>query len=169
MKSIYLFLIIFLAQITNSQGQVNIDKKMEWYTPQFKDSTLLFFSDSLTWECKSSNGNVFWYSQQLYQIDYKHLDSCSCFHGVYLKAKENGFSPTFYKTISKNKYGTLIKKQNNQFIYWENPKFVTKPKEILFQFSMESIIYSDTLFTENEYGEVLMGINNHFNVTQIKQ
>jgi|TARA_B110000261_G_C12843159_1_gene261168 hypothetical protein len=165
----YILIILFTIKLV-AVGQVQTRfPKIEIKTPLFKDSTLLFFSDTLTWECKSSKNDSFWYSYQLYKIDYNHLDSCNCYHGIYLKAKSNGFSSTYYKEISKNKYGSLIKTKENNFKYTENRNFVKNPREILYKFSIDSIVISDTIYVENEWGDLIKEVHNYFNVTQLKK
>ena len=157
-------LIIFLSISFSSFSQTTEWKSSKSYlVPAFKDTTTLFFNDSLIWIC-GYNGKYGKIYQQISNVSFDKVDTCSCFYNTYTQKRTKGhiYSQNYPIQLKNELHATLSKIDTNTFVYKENSKFISNPKTYTYIFKTDSILGTDTLFIENEFGDLKTEAHDYF-------
>ena len=125
--------------------------------PQFSDSTLLFYSDSLVWNCSIGDGYIYSY----YDVDFSKVDSCICYQEIYQKLpaigsanSQGSWSKYRFELLDKVKRAKLIKENLETFEYDEyNEKGeLIKSEKLLFDWN--NIVFVDSLYSPDNQGQM---------------
>lgn len=126
----------------------SLDGAPEVFTlPEFKDSTLLFYDDSIMWSCQQ--GDCFLEVEMPKGVDFTKVDSCVGFVEYHSKPQidDNDFvSVSFYGYTN---YASIHSIEDNvfQYLQFDDKGDTTRIDTLIFNFN--KIVKVDSLFTEN--------------------
>ena len=119
--------------------------------PAFSDTTLLFYSDSLVWNCSMNDG----YSYSYYATDFSRVDSCECYEEMYRKLPAKGSSRNQsperkyrFEMVSRELRAKLTKQSDTVFLYEElDDSELLREEKLIFKW--DNVIAVDSLYGED--------------------
>lgn len=163
MNKLINFLFLILLSFSLKSQTIDREPKERYFVPNFNDTTSLFHADSLVWKCHYKNDSPKRY-RSLNNVSFERVDTCKCYYEKYLKIKKHTYWESHYKISLQHNYASLVRQypDTTKFLYTEAPAYIKNAKIKLYEFKMDSILGTDTMWIENEFGDLKNEVMHYF-------
>jgi hypothetical protein len=133
-----------------------------YYRPQFADTTLLFFSDSLVWTCAIGDG----FNYSFYKVDFFKVTECECYKEIYQKLpalgnpnRKGSWDNYRYEVIRKEKHAELKRLSANLLEYTEFDRSENPIRTQKLTYDPNEIVFVDSVYAENADRELFLTVS----------